>query len=164
MNVVLIGMPGCGKSTVGKRLAKLKGMSFVDVDTVIENETGKKLQEIIDEVGNEAFLRIEAQALAGLECRNCVVAPGGSTVLTQEGVAALKSLGPLVYLRHSFEEINSRVRNLSTRGVTMEKGQTFRELYDYRVKIYESVADYTVDCERLSVDAAARSIMELLKK
>ena len=115
-------------------------------------------------MGNEAFLRIEAQTLVGLECKNSVVAPGGSTVLTQEGVSALKSLGPLVYLRHSFEEINSRVRNLSTRGVTMEKGQTFRELYDYRVKIYESVADYTVNCEKLSVDATARSIMELLKK
>ena len=164
MNIVLIGMPGCGKSTVGKRLAKLKGMKFVDVDTVIENDTGKKLQAIIDEVGNEEFLRLEAQTVASLECDNCVIAPGGSTVLTQAGVDALKGLGPLVYLRHSFGEINYRVRNLSTRGVTMEKGQTFRDLYDYRVRIYERVADFTVDCERMSIDAAARAVMEILKK
>ncbi len=164
MNIVLIGMPGCGKSTVGKRLAKLKGMKFVDVDTVIENETGKKLRHIIDEVGNAEFLRIEAQTVASLECENCVIAPGGSTVLTQEGVDALKNLGPLVYLRHSFGEINYRVRNLSTRGVIMERGQTFRDLYNFRVKIYERVADFTVDCERMSVDAAARAVIETLKK
>lgn len=160
MNIVLIGMPGSGKSSVGRRLAKLKNMNFVDVDTVIEKKTGKRLQRIIDEVGNAEFLRIEAEAVASLECENCVIAPGGSVVLTEEGEKALKRLGPLVYLRHPYEEIEKRVKNLSTRGVAMERGQSFRDLYDYRVKIYERLADHTVDGDGLSIYETAKAVIE----
>ena len=163
MNIVLIGMPGCGKSSVGKRLAKLKNMDFVDVDTVIEMRTGKRLQQIIDESGNREFLRIEAEVVASLECENCVIAPGGSVVLTEVGATALARLGPMIYLRYPFEEIERRVRNLPTRGVAMEAGQTFRELYDYRVKIYERLADHTLDGVGLSIDETARAVIEKIR-
>lgn len=160
MNIVLIGMPGCGKSSVGKRLAGLRNMKFVDTDTLIEKKTGKNLQRIIDEVGNAEFLRIEAEAIASLECENCVIASGGSAVLTVEGEKALGRLGVLVYLRHSCEEIESRVKNLSTRGVAMDVGQTFRDVYNYRVGIYERAAGIIVDCEKLSIYETAKLIIE----
>ncbi len=164
MNIVLIGMPGCGKSSVGRCLARIKKMKLVDVDAVIEKQTGKQLQEIIDEMGNEGFLTLEAQTVASLECDGCVIAPGGSAVLTKKGEEALKRLGSLVYLKHPFEELESRVKNLPSRGVTLEPGQTFRQLYDYRVKIYEELADVTIEGEGLSIYETAKAVLSALEK
>lgn len=157
-NLVLIGMPGCGKSTVGVVLAKILGWDFVDVDLVIQKRSGKRLQEIIRERGNEGFLEVEADAVESLHCANTVIATGGSAVLNPRGLAHLRELGQLVYLCHPYEEIARRIPNLETRGITLAQGQTLRDLYDYRTPIYEAAADVTVNAERYTIEETARAI------
>lgn len=146
-NIVLIGMPGCGKSTVGVLLAKALQMDFVDTDIVLQQQQGKKLQEIIDQVGNDAFLKREEDCVRGLECDQTVVATGGSVVYGKEAMRRLHENGFVVYIRLPYEEIERRLSNLATRGVTLKKGQTLRNLYDERIPLYEAEADYTFEPE-----------------
>ena len=162
-NLVLIGMPGCGKSTVGVVLAKILGWDFIDVDLVIQKQNGKRLQEIIAAEGNEGFLEREADAVESLDCTNTVIATGGSAVLNPRGLKRLRELGMLVYLRHPYEEIARRIPNLSTRGITMAAGQTLKDLYDYRTPIYEQAADITVDAENCTIEQTARAIQGAAK-
>lgn len=145
-NVVLIGMPGCGKSTVGVLLAKALGFGFLDTDLVLQQQEGMLLQDILDQRGVEAFLRAEADAIRRVRCHRHVIAPGGSAVCHPEAVRHLKALGPLLYLRVPMEELDRRIQNLSTRGVAMEPGQTLADVLAYRAPLYEQYADYTVDC------------------
>lgn len=145
-NVVLIGMPGSGKSTVGVLLAKALGYEFLDVDLVIQRREGALLQEILDARGVEAFLDVEEEAVRSVDCRECVVAPGGSAVCRERAALHLKSLGPVVYLRVPLEELHSRIRNLSTRGIAMEPGQTLADVMAFREPLYEKYADLVVDC------------------
>ena len=162
-NIVLIGMPGCGKSTVGVVLAKIIGYKFLDTDLLIQEKTGKLLQEMINDLGNKAFLDIEADIIETLDCEKHIIATGGSAVLNSRGVDKLKTLGKLVYLKHPFEEINKRISNLDTRGVTLENGQTLKDLYDYRSPIYENLADIIIDANGLSIEQTAKAIMNSLK-
>lgn len=157
-NLVLIGMPGCGKSTIGVVLAKMLGWDFVDVDLVIQNRCGKKLQQIIQQVGNEGFLEKEADAVESLDCTRTIIATGGSAVLNPRGLAKLRQLGRLVYLAHPYEEIASHIHNLESRGITLKEGQTLKDLYDYRTPIYESVADVTVRLEDCTIEDAAHAV------
>ena len=159
-NLVLVGMPGCGKSTVGVVLAKILGWDFVDVDLVIQKQNGKRLQEIIAAEGNEGFLEREADAVESLDCTNTVIATGGSAVLNPRGLKRLRELGKIVYLRHPYEEIARRIPNLATRGITLAPGQTLKDLYDYRTPIYEQAADITVDAENCTIEQTARAIQE----
>ena len=144
-NIVLIGMPGCGKSTVGVLLAKSAGMGFVDTDLLLQNTQKRLLYEILSEEGIDAFLQKEAAAVCAMECFNCVIATGGSVVYESEAMAHLKALGSVVYLRASVGELEKRLRNIRTRGVVMGKGKTVRDLYDERRPLYERYADFTVD-------------------
>lgn len=144
-NIVLIGMPGCGKSTVGVLLAKALQMDFVDTDIVLQQQQGKKLQEIIDQVGNDAFLKMEEDCVCGLECDQTIVATGGSVVYGKKAMRRLHENGLVVYIRLPYEEIERRLSNLATRGVTLKKGQTLRNLYDERIPLYEAEADYTFE-------------------
>ena len=160
-NIVLIGMPGCGKSTVGVLLAKALQMDFVDTDIVLQQQQGKKLQEIIDQVGNDAFLKMEEDCVCGLECDQTVVATGGSVVYGKEAMRRLHENGLVVYIRLPYEEIERRLSNLATRGVTLKKGQTLRNLYDERIPLYEAEADYTFepedsDVQKTELDLAQR--------
>lgn len=157
-NLVLIGMPGCGKSTVGVVLAKILGWDFVDVDLVIQKQNGQRLQDIIQAEGNEAFLEKEADAVESLSCTHTVIATGGSAVLNPRGLQKLRELGRLVYLSHPYEEIARRIPNLATRGITLAPGQTLKDLYDYRTPIYERVADLTVDASSYTIEQTARAI------
>lgn len=159
-NLVLIGMPGCGKSTVGVVLAKILGWDFLDVDLLIQKRSGKRLQEMIGQLGNEGFLEAEADAVESIHCHHTVIATGGSAVLNPRGLAKLRQLGRLVYLEHPFEEIQRRIPNLATRGITLDAGQTLKDLYDYRTPIYQSVADITVDAVNCTIEQTARTVKE----
>lgn len=159
-NIILIGMPGSGKSTVGVVLAKMLGYNFIDTDLLIQEQNGALLQDIIDRDGNEAFLETEARSIKTLDCEKSVIATGGSAVLHPEGLKKLKNLGALVYLRHPFGEIDKRISNLDSRGVTLGEGQTLRDLYDYREPIYRSAADITINAEGLEIEETAQKIIQ----
>ena len=161
-NIVLIGMPGCGKSTVGVLLAKALQMDFVDTDIVLQQQQGKKLQEIIDQVGNDAFLKMEEDCVCGLECDQTIVATGGSVVYGKEAMRRLHENGLVVYIRLPYEEIERRLSNLATRGVTLKKGQTLRNLYDERIPLYEAEADYTFEPEERDVQETVLDLAQRL--
>ena len=161
-NIVLIGMPGCGKSTVGVLLAKALQMDFVDTDIVLQQQQGKKLQEIIDQVGNDAFLKMEEDCVRGLACDQTVVATGGSVVYGKEAMRRLHENGLVVYIRLPYEEIERRLSNLATRGVTLKKGQTLRNLYDERIPLYEAEADYTFEPEESNVQETVLDLAQRL--
>lgn len=161
-NIVLIGMPGCGKSTVGVLLAKALQMDFVDTDIVLQQQQGKKLQEIIDQVGNDAFLKMEEDCVCGLECDQTIVATGGSVVYGKEAMRRLHENGLVVYIRLPYEEIERRLSNLATRGVTLKKGQTLRNLYDERIPLYEAEADYIFEPEEGDVQETVLDLAQRL--
>lgn len=154
-NLVLIGMPGGGKSTVGVVLAKMLGWDFVDVDLVIQKQSGKRLQEMIAQLGNEGFLEQEADAVESLDCVHTIIATGGSAVLHPRGLAKLRRLGRLVYLAHPYEEIERHIHNLDSRGITLKEGQTLKDLFDERAPIYESVADLQINAENCTIEEVA---------
>jgi len=145
-NVVLIGMPGSGKSTVGVLLAKALGYGVLDVDLVIQQQEQTLLQDIIDTRGTAAFLEAEEKAVCSVQCERHIIAPGGSAVLKEAAARHLKSLGPVVYLRVPLEELQHRIRNLSTRGIAMEPGQTLADVMAFRSPLYDKYADLIVDC------------------
>ena len=145
MNITLIGMPGSGKSTVARLLAKKLGYTFLDVDPlIVKAYHAPNLQAVLDGLGTEAFLDAEAEVISALSCENTVLAPGGSAVLREKGALHLRSLGPVVYLKPSVEALTRRLGNLATRGVTLAPGQTLRDLYAYRSPYYEKYADVTI--------------------
>jgi shikimate kinase len=145
-NIILIGMPGAGKSTVGVILARTLGMNFADTDIAIQESTGRLLQEIIDEDGPESFLAVEEKTLLSLHCRNTVIATGGSVVFSRRAMEHLKQDGVVLYLKISGEEMERRLGNITTRGIVLIAGQSLRDLYDQRVPLYEAYADITIDC------------------
>ena len=145
-NVTLIGMPGSGKSTVGVLLAKLLGYQFLDVDLLIQEREGALLQEILDSRGTAAFLDAEELAVRSLSCRRTVIAPGGSAVCREKAALHLKAMGPVVYLQVPLEELTRRIKNLSTRGIAMEPGQTLADVMASREPLYNKYADLVLPC------------------
>ena len=145
VNIVLIGMPGCGKSTVGVLLAKALGMAFVDTDVVLQAREGRKLQQMIDAMGIDAFLKREEEAILSLTCDRTVIATGGSVVYGRAAMKHLHTSGTVVYIRLPYEQIERRLQNLATRGVTLREGQTLRDLYHELVPLYEAEADVVFD-------------------
>ncbi len=145
-NVILIGMPGAGKSTVGVVLAKRLGYSFVDSDLVIQEKYGKLLHELIEERGVEGFWKLENSVNAALSPHKSVVATGGSAVYGREAMEHLRQIGTVVYLRLPCEEIAERLGDLNARGVTLHPGQTLRELYEERIPLYEKYAHISIEC------------------
>ena len=143
-NIILIGMPGSGKSTVGVVLAKALGLRFLDVDLLIQEREGALLQELIDLHGVERFLDLERDAICSLSCRGTVVAPGGSCVCREESIAHMRSLGTVVYLKLSLEDVTGRICNLASRGIALSPGQTLADVYQYRAPLYERCAHITV--------------------
>lgn len=146
-NITLIGMPSAGKSTVGVLLAKRLGYSFVDVDIIIQETEGKLLKEIIKEKGLDGFLEVENRVNAGVKASRSVIAPGGSVIYGREAMEHLKSIGIVVYLKISYEELVKRVGDVVDRGVALKKGMTLRDLYEERVAYFERYADVTIDEE-----------------
>ena len=158
-NIVLIGIPGAGKSTVGVILAKVLRMNFIDTDLVIQERTGLRLQELIDRDGPSEFMRIEEAAVLSLTCRNTVIATGGSVVLSPPAMDHLKAGGTVVYLKVPFEEIEQRLGNISGRGIVLLSNQTLRAMYDGRVPLYERYADVTVDCAGRDFETVVGTIL-----
>lgn len=146
-NLILIGMPGAGKSTIGVILAKTLGMDFLDSDLAICKETGKTLQEILDAEGQQAFLEIEKQVVLGLTPEKTVVATGGSVPLKAEAMEHLKQNGTVIYLKVPLKELEQRLSNIKTRGIAFGPGETLETLYNYRIPIYESWADLTIEMD-----------------
>ena len=161
-NLILIGMPACGKSTMGVVLAKTLGMSFIDTDLLIQQEEGEKLQKIIDERGMEAFLAIEERVLSQVKADNAVISTGGSAVYSKTAMEHLKSIGKIVYICLSLEEIQRRLKNIKTRGIAMKPGETLEDLYNKRVPLYEQYADITLQSEGLGIESSIERLMELL--
>lgn len=159
-NIVLIGMPGAGKSTVGVLLAKAMNYQFLDTDLTIQQENGKKLFEIINEKGLDEFLDIENDVLSRVEASNAVIATGGSAIFGKEAMEHLKNIGYIVYIKLSCEEIIRRVNNIKTRGIAMRKGKTMADVYKERVPLYEKYADIIVDAEGTTIEECVESIIE----
>lgn len=158
-NIILIGMPGCGKSTVGVVAAKILGYSFLDADILIQNKYRKKLWELIEEHGCEDFIEMENETLSSIDCDGFVIATGGSAVYGEGAMEHLRSIGRVVYLSLSLDKVREHIGSTGTsRGVVYRKGADLDALYDERVPLYERYADYTIDCNGLSVTEAAREI------
>ena len=145
-NIVLIGMPGAGKSTAGVILAKTLRRNFIDTDILLQERSGRLLQDIIDTDGPDAFRKLEEETILSLHCRNTVIATGGSVVFSGRAMEHLKKDGVVVYLQISFGTMERRLRNIRTRGIVLSRGETLREMYDERVPLYELYADITVSC------------------
>lgn len=150
-NIVLIGMPGAGKSTVGVVLAKRMGMSFMDSDLVIQEQEGKTLHKIIEEKGTEGFLVIEDRVNASINPKNTIVATGGSVVYGKNAMEHLSQIGTVCYLKLSYESIDDRLGDLAQRGVALKDGQTLMDLYQERTPLYEKYANLTIDCENKNI-------------
>jgi len=164
MNITLIGMPGSGKSSVGRALARRLGYAFVDVDPLIVERYGAaNLQQVLDRLGSDGFLDAEADVVAGLDCDRTVIAPGGSAVLREKGALRLKALGPVVYLKLPCEVLEKRLWNLRSRGVPLAPGQTLQDLCALREPFYERYADVTVDADRPRAADTAEEIVRALE-
>ena len=162
-NIILIGMPGCGKSTCGVLLAKLMLKSFLDTDLLIQQNEGKKLQDIINEKGNDYFKKCENDSVVTLYAQNCVIATGGSMVYNEEAMKHLNELGYVVYLRLGFNSMKKRIHNLATRGILLKEGYTLEDMYNERAPLYEKYADITVNCDRNSINDTVEAIIKNLK-
>ncbi len=160
-NIVLIGMPGVGKSTIGVVLAKMLGYDFIDADLVIQEKEKKLLREIIAEVGAEGFIEVENRVNSSIEAEHAIIATGGSVVYGAEAMAHLKEIGTVLYLKLPYEELQRRLRDIKGRGVVLKDGQTLKDLYAERVPLYEKYADLTVDEERCSIEQTIDKILKL---
>ena len=147
MNIILIGMPASGKSCMGRALAKSLRLKCIDTDRVIENKTGRKLQDIIDEDGLEAFKQIEEDTLCDINGENLIISTGGSAIYYERAMKHLCKIGIIVYLYTSLDTILNRLGDFSNRGIALREGQTIADLYEERSTLYEKYAHITIDCD-----------------
>ena len=147
MSIILIGMPSCGKSTLGVLLAKKLGMEFIDSDLLIQKKHQKLLHELIKEHGNDGFLEIESEVNCSITEQNAVIATGGSAVYSERAMRHFATIGKIVYIHISYEEMEVRLGDFAHRGVVMPEGYTLRDLYNERAALYETYAHVTVSGE-----------------
>ena len=161
-NIILIGMPGCGKTTIGTEISETLGYGYIDSDSVIVAREGKRLNEIIEEVGREAFLDIEAKVNSELCADRCVIATGGSVIYRDFAMQKLKEMGTVVYLKHPFEVIKNRLGDLKKRGVALKEGFTLKDLYEERTPLYEKYADVIVEMPNGSIADSVIAVVKAL--
>lgn len=157
-NIILIGMPGCGKSTVGVILAKIMGYRFLDSDLLIQEKENKLLSEIIACEGLDGFNRIENRVNASIDVNRSVIATGGSVVYGKDAMEHFKKIGIIVYIRLPYEEIANRLGDLTKRGVSIKDGQTLLDLYNERVPLYEKYADIIINENGMTIPETALTI------
>lgn len=162
LNIILIGMPGAGKSTVGVVLAKALGYDFSDSDLIIQRETGKRLCEIIDEIGTDGFIETENRIVSGIRAQKTVIATGGSVVYGRQAMENLKKDGIAVYLKVCPDELKRRLGNITTRGIAMKKGESIEQLCAERAPLYEKYADIVADTSGLSLEETVAEIISRL--
>lgn len=163
-NIILIGMPAVGKSTVGVVAAKRLGYEFIDTDLLIQRQERRLLKEIIAQEGIDGFLAIENQVNAEVDAEKAVIAPGGSVVYCKEAMEHYKKIGTVVYLQVSFETINSRIKNAKNRGVVLREGQTLEMLYREREELFKKYADVTISQDGLTLEETIEKTLEILAK
>lgn len=163
-NIILIGMPGAGKSTVGVILAKSLICSFTDTDLIIQKKTGKSLCALIEENGTEGFIQLENDIICAQNPEGCVIATGGSAVYGKEAMAKLKSTGTVIFLDVPLAILQKRLSDIKTRGVAMKNGTTLKELYLERLPLYKKYADITLDCSDLTAEQCVEKICNELEK
>ena len=159
-NIVLIGMPASGKSTVGVILAKVLGYSFLVFDIVIQNEVKKKLHEIISENGIDGFIAIEDKINSSIKVSNTVIATGGSAVYGENEMKHFKEIGTVIYLKVDYDRLVKRLGNIQQRGVVIRENQTFEQLYEERCSLYEKYADVTIEETAEDAEIVLRSIVD----
>lgn len=162
-NIVLIGMPASGKSTIGVILAKFMQYDFMDTDLVIQRETGHSLAELIAAHGVSGFCDLENQICAGVNAEHTVIATGGSVVYGEEAMTHLKKIGRVVYLKTPLRELRRRLGDLEQRGVALRDGQTLEDLYNERVPLYERYADIVVNENHRDTEGVVRQILRKLE-
>lgn len=163
-NVVLIGMPGAGKSTVGVVLAKVLGYQFIDADLIIQDREKRLLMDIIEEEGLDGFIQIENDVNASINTQESVIATGGSVVYGKEAMEHLKTIGTVVYIKLSYETLSGRLGNIKQRGVALKENQTLYSLYEERCPLYEKYADIVIDSEDLEVEELLDKIKSYFTK
>lgn len=162
-NIVLVGMPGSGKSTVGVLLAKLMRRGFVDTDLLIQSSSGRSLQDVVDTDGYLELRKIEEKVLLGLSLRNQVIATGGSAVYSSAAMEHLKAEGVVVFLKVNMATLTSRVKDYETRGLAKRKDQTLADLFAERSALYALYADITIECDTIGHDAVVALISEAIE-
>lgn len=162
-NIVLIGMPGVGKSTVGVILAKVLGYQFLDADLLIQEQEGKLLKDIIAEVGTDGFIQVENRVNASIDCTKTIIATGGSVIYGLEAMAHLKEIGTVVYLEVAFATLEERLSDIKGRGVVLKDGQTLYDLFMERTPLYEKYADIRVSEEGLGVEETVDLLVSKLQ-
>lgn len=161
-NIVLLGMPGSGKSTVGVLLAKRLGKQFIDTDLLIQQKEGRLLSEIIAEEGLERFIEIENGVNCSVRAENSVIAPGGSVIYGKEAMEHFKKIADIVYLKLSCQSIQERLGDLTQRGVVCRQGQDLQALYEERCPLYEQYADHTVVCDGRKIGETLEAVIHEL--
>ena len=162
-NIVLIGMPGVGKSTIGVILAKVLGYQVVDADLLIQQQEGKLLKDIIADVGTEGFIQVENRVNASIQAEKTIIATGGSVVYGKDAMEHLKSIGTVIYLKVSFEILQKRLADIKGRGVELKERQDLWALFDERAPLYENYADIEISEEDLSVEETVEKLVEILQ-
>jgi len=164
MTFTFIGMPGCGKSCMGRAISRKLNMRCIDGDRVIEKVTGKRLQEIIDEKGLDGFKKTEEEVLLSINDDNVIISPGGSAVYYDSVMQHFKKLGKIIYIYVGLETIKARLGDFSKRGVAMKKGQTIDDLYYERCALYEKYADITINCDGNAYPRYQRAVIAEIQK
>ena len=162
-NLILIGLPTAGKSTLGVVLAKMLGYDYIDTDLLIQKQKGCRLEEIIRKVGDESFLDLEGEVCTSLRTEHAVIATGGSVIYRAEAMRHLKELGTVVYLKISLETLKTRMYDAQSRGVVIREGQTLEGLYAERVRLYERYADLTVDEGNMEFEEVLEAILAVIQ-
>jgi len=158
-NIILIGMPGVGKSTIGVLLAKSLKMPFIDTDLIVQQQENRYLQEIINSDGIEKFMALEESAVLSLKVSSHVIATGGSVVYSSKSMAHLKSSGIIIYLKLKYHKLKKRIKEFSSRGVVAKKGQRLFDLYVERTPMYERYAEITINCSHKHIDTIVSEIV-----